>query len=165
MYNPYWAPQIMGNPYLPPMVVPQQTPMPPVQNTIQVQQRQPEPTLNSPQVWNWKVVKDYQSMIQESIPFDGTPVLFMMNDSSTFYIVHMVDGKKMVNGYGFAPLEQKTEPPVATPEEKTEQRISTLENNLTTISEQIEKLLGVIKNESNPQSTERTEPIQRTPIK
>ena len=169
MYSsPYWAPQLMGNPYLPTMMIPQQVSPPPVQNTIQVQQRSPEPALSTPQIWNWKVVRDYQSMIQESIPFDGTPVLFMMNDSSTFYIVHMVDGKKMVNGYEFSPLEQKVDTvpqPVITPEEKTEQRLSALEGNINSISDQLGKLLEVMKGESTSQSTEQTETIHRTPIK
>lgn len=167
MYGQYWMPQVIGNPYLPP-VVPTQQVAPPAQNTIQVQQPKPVEQPIVQQTWNWRVVKDYQSMIQESVPFDGTPVLFMMSDSSTFYIVNMVDGKKMVNGYEFSPLDKAEEiqPPVSTPEEKTEQRLLSLENNINLIAEQLGKLLGVKGDESNTQAIESTETtIQRTPIK
>ena len=175
--NPYWMPQTLLSPQnlMTPytqVIQPQPAQMiPPVQNTIQVQQpKQPEPVIGQA-IWNWKVVKDYQSMIQEPVPFDGTPVLFMMQDSSTFYIVNMMDGKKMVNGYEFSPLSNtdsvEQEETQLTAEEMVDQRFSQIENNLAILTEQIQKLVGVRDNESNTEviELETDETVKRKPIK
>ena len=175
--NPYWMPQTLVTPQniLPTyaQMMPHQPAqiIPPVQNTIQVQQpKQPEPIV-SQTVWNWKVVKDYQSMLQEPVPFDGTPVLYMMQDSSTFYIVNMMDGKKMVNGYEFSPLSttdnlEQEETPL-TAEEMVDQRFSQIETNLANLAEQIQKLVGARNNESNTEviELETDETVKRKPIK
>ena len=160
--NPLWMPQAIPtiNPYAM-MVPPQPTP---VQNTIQVQPPQPQQPTST---WNWKVVKDYQSVLQESVPFDGTPVLFMLSDSSTFYVVNMVDGKKMVNGYEFSPLNNVEVNQNIQPELTPDERLNRLENSLLQLTNQIEKLMEVRGNESNTEvaEPETAEVIQRKPIK
>lgn len=158
--NPYWPIQTMGqpNPYIPVMPSPyqpsQQSPPPPSQT--------PPAQVTQPTSWTWKVVKDYQTMLQEPIPVDGTPIMFMMSESSTFYIVKMTDGKKMVNGYEFTPLNS-VEEPAMTPEEQTNQRLSNLENALVTLSSQIEKLTEVRRNEPYSEVIEPSE-VQRKSI-
>lgn len=172
MYNnPYWA--SWAAPYI---AAPQFAPQQPVysppavqqptqtiqQQTVQTTPIQQTPTVSS--VWNWKVTDNYQSMLMESIPFDGTPVLFMMKNESTFYVVSMVDGKKMINGFSFIPLGNGNESNVEktlTPEEQNEQRLTKLETGMATIVEQLNKLVeGRHENESSVKSSERSKTKQ-----
>lgn len=172
MYNnPYWA--SWAAPYVTPQFAPQQvySPQPvvqqppqPVQQTVQNTPIQQVSTTTSP-VWNWKVTDNYQNMLMESVPFDGTPVLFMMKNESTFYVVSMVDGKKMINGFSFIPLgnnEESSGEKVLTPEEQNEQRLMKLETGMATIVEQLNKLVeGRHENEPNIKSSERTKAKQQ----
>jgi len=133
MNNPYWNfATVPMNPFMAAPVVPQQvipqpiqqtTQQPPPQSIQQVTQQQSPVTPAIPTVWNWKVTDSYQHMLMESVPFDGTPVLFMLKNESVFYIVSMIDGKKMVNGYSFVPLDNipaESSTQQLTPEEQTE---------------------------------------------
>lgn len=180
--NPYWA--SWGTPYLaaPQQFVPQpvvtttqpvvpqvqQPPQQPVQVQPQqpVQQTVPQQSTAFPTTWNWKVTDSYQHMLMESVPFDGTPVLFMLKNESVFYIVSMVDGKKMVNGYSFNPLDTNATAvePQLTPEEQNEQRFNKLETGMAAIAEQLSKLVEMKTNESNNEPAEKTTPIARQPI-
>lgn len=179
MYNnPYWA--AWGNPYLAgvqsfspqPIVTPSQPvvnqpPPQPPQQPVQTPVQQPiQQNSTYPATWNWKVTDSYQHMLMESVPFDGTPVLFMLKNESIFYVVSMVDGKKMVNGYSFSPLDTNSTAPEAqlTPEEQNEQRFAKLETGMTAIIEQLNKLVEGKTNESNSNSSEKTSEIIRQPI-
>lgn len=179
MNYPYWnlSTAMPINPFVPNPVVPQPMVTQPIQQPIQQLPPQPpaQPTQSPvtpavPSVWNWKVTDSYQHMLMESVPFDGTPVLFMLKNESVFYIVSMVDGKKMVNGYSFTPLDNVNSgnsEPQLTPEEQTEQRFSKLETSITAISEQLSKLVEGQRNyESNSSTTEKigTTEIVRQPI-
>ena len=168
--NPYWSammpmmPQYMQPPVQQPQVIQQNTQQP-IQQTLPQAQTQTQQIPSNSNTWNWKVVANYQAMLMESIPFDGTPVLFMLQNESTFYVVNMVDGHKMVNGYSFIPLDQgKTttdQKKVATiSDNTTEDRISKLEENVTTLIGQLNKLVGGQNNESNNDSSK----IKRQPI-
>ena len=175
--SPYWSSMIPMMPqYIQPQIQPQQPIQPqipqtqqPIQQPVQQQQSIPQaqPQISStPNTWNWKVVANYQAMLMESIPFDGTPVLFMLQNESTFYVVNMVDGHKMVNGYSFVPLDQGKQGTTNIQSESkpstTEDRIAKLETNITTIMGQLNKLVGGTNNESNNEPTEQT--VQRQSI-
>lgn len=168
MYNnPYWA--SWATPYVPQFVpqqlVQQQPAVPQIQPvsqpTTQVAQQTPVAT----GTWNWKVTDSYQSMLMESVPFDGTPVLFMMKNESVFYVVSMVDGKKMINGFSFIPLgnsESSNTEKVLTPEEQNEQRLVNLEAGMANILEQLNKLTEVKDSESNSRSNEKTKSTRQS---
>lgn len=171
MYNPYWA--SWAAPYITPQFAPQQVyspqpvvqqPAQPVQQTVQSTPIQQVSTTTS-SVWNWKVTDNYQNMLMESVPFDGTPVLFMMKNESVFYVVSMVDGKKMINGFSFVPLgntEESSNEKVLTPEEQNEQRLANLETGMASIIEQLNKLVEVKQdNESNTKSNEKSKSKQQ----
>lgn len=155
--NPGYPYPFMGNAVLPMMtpVVPQAVIPQPVQQPPQPVPQQPNSAV--PTVWSWKAVPDYQSMLKESVPFDGTPVLFMMQNESVFYVVTMENGRKMVNGYAFQPLDNTVQEVQQSPEE---QRFSKLESSIAVIAEQLNRLVG-IQNESN---NEHAEQIQRKAI-
>lgn len=171
MYNnPYWA--SWAAPYIAPQFAPQQMypqsvvqqPTQPVQQqTVQSTPIQQTSAVSS--VWNWKVTDSYQSMLMESVPFDGTPVLFMMKNESVFYVVSMVDGKKMINGFSFIPLgntENSNVEKILTPEEQNEQRLTNLETGMASILEQLNKLVEVKQdNESNTKSNEKSKSKQQ----
>lgn len=166
--NPYWNnfAAVPMNPYVAPQpLLPQ-----PQQPMVSQPQQQPAPVQPSPApvatTWNWKVTDSYQHMLMESVPFDGTPVLFMLKNESVFYVVSMVDGKKMVNGYSFTPLDTAatTSEPQLTPEEQTEQRFAKLETGMAAIAEQLSKLVEVRQHESNTGTAEKTTEITRQPI-
>ena len=175
--NPYWAPatpsMMTTFPY---PVIPTQPP-PVVQQTQPVQQSQPAPqqTLQpTPVSWNWKAVANYQSMLMESVPFDGAPVLFMLQNEPVFYVVRMEEGRKMVNGFTFTPLDNPEEqaPSSAaatvpqTPEAQLESRLTGLENNMNSIMTQLQKLVEGNHHESINEHIETQEqPIaKRKPI-
>ena len=176
MNNPYWNfATVPMNPFIAAPVVPQQVIPQPVQQPPQQPQPQPIQQVASqqnpvtpaiPTVWNWKVTDSYQHMLMESVPFDGTPVLFMLKNESVFYIVSMIDGKKMVNGYSFVPLDNvpaESSAQQLTPEEQTEQRLTKIESGMATLMEQINKLVEVQQNhEPNIEPTEKA--ITRQPI-
>ena len=171
MYNnPYWA--SWAAPYIAPQFTPQQMyPQPVVQQPTQPIQQQVvqtnpiQQTSTVSSVWNWKVTDNYQSMLMESVPFDGTPVLFMMKNESVFYVVSMVDGKKMINGFSFIPLgnaENSNIEKNLTPEEQNEQRLANLETGMASIIEQLNKLVEVKQdNESNTKSSEKSKSKQQ----
>lgn len=167
MYNnPYWA--SWAAPYIAPQFAPQQVypqtivqqPTQPqnIQQPVQNTQVQQTPAISL--IWNWKVTDNYQSMLMESVPYDGTPVLFMMKNESIFYVVSMVDGKKMINGFSFVPLGNNNESSVEkvlTPEEQNEQRLTKLETGMASILEQLNKLVEVKQdNEPNTKSSEKS---------
>lgn len=173
MYNnPYWA--SWAAPYIAPQFAPQQVySQPVVQQPVQSQPvQQSTQNISIPQTsvvsstWNWKVADSYQSMLMESVPFDGTPVLFMMKNESVFYVVSMVDGKKMINGFSFMPLgnvEDSNGEKVLTPEEQNEQRLTNLETGMASILEQLNKLVEVKQdNESNTKSNEKSKNKQQS---
>ena len=176
--NPYWNFATMSmNPFMPP-IVPQPIVGQPQQPMLQ-QQPQPQPVQQQitptqtpitpalPTVWNWKVTDSYQHMLMESVPFDGTPVLFMLKNESVFYIVSMVDGKKMVNGYSFVPLDNVSTgnvEPQLTPEEQTEQRFSKIEAGMAAIAEQINKLVEVRQNHESNNVSDKETSVTRQPI-
>lgn len=151
------------NPYpqqiIPQPVAPQVQPV--QQANTQIQQQNPVVT----GTWNWKVTDSYQSMLMESVPFDGTPVLFMMKNESVFYVVSMVDGKKMINGFSFLPLgnpDSTNTEKVLTPEEQNEQRLANLEVGMANILEQLSKLTEVKDNESNSRSNEKAKSARQS---
>lgn len=158
--NPYWAPTAMINPFPYPMI-PQPLP--------QQQQAQPQPTQTtspqpSPSIWNWKAVSSYQSMLMESVPFDGSPVLFMIQNEPIFYVVRMEEGKKMINGFTFTPLDNPEPlPPDDPPEVQIENRLTGLENNMNSIMIQLQKLVEVRHHESNNESID-TQPAKRKAV-
>lgn len=170
MYNnPYWA--SWAAPYIAPQFAPQQfvqQQQPVVPQVQQVQQPTPQVPQPSPVAtgtWNWKVTDNYQNMLMESVPFDGTPVLFMMKNESVFYVVSMVDGKKMINGFSFIPLgnsENSNTEKVLTPEEQNEQRLANLELGMANILEQLSKLAEVKDSESNSKSVEKTKSTRQS---
>lgn len=160
MTNPYY-PQSIISPMLPMMtpMVTQAIPQP-LQQPQQPAPPTPQPTIGiTPTTWSWKAVPDYPSMLKESVPLDGTPVLFMMQNESIFYVVTMENGKKMINGYSFQPLDNVVAEVTQTPEE---QRFSKLETSIALISEQLNRLVGAQQNESN---IENAETIKRVAIK
>lgn len=168
MNNPYWPQSIvqpiMSMPMVTTPVVPQTIPQPIQQPAPQQSVSQPTPPQSTVQnmmaaVWTWKAVPDYQSMLKESVPFDGTPVLFMMQNESVFYVVSMENGRKMINGYSFQPLDNITQQEVVQSPE--EQRFSKIEASMALIAEQLNRLVGV-QNESN---NENAETVQRSAIK
>lgn len=163
--NPMMAPQVIPQPIMPQQIQ-QPAAVQPAQNVQPQQPSTPVQPVVPSSVWNWKVANSYQSMLMESVPFDGTPVLFMMQNESVFYIVSMVDGKKMINGYSFAPLDnsvtEKEQP--LTPEEQNEQRFSKLENSMAAIAEQLNKLVEVQNHEPDNVNTEKAI-VARQPIK
>lgn len=167
--NPYWAPTtpiVNPFPYLMPQpaqpiqpqpIQPQPTPQPPPpQPTIQQPTTQ-TPTM-APTTWNWKAVANYQSMLMESIPFDGAPVLFMVQNEPVFYVVRMEEGRKMINGFTFTPLdnpeEATPEPIPETPETQLENRLTGLENNMNSIMIQLQKLVEGNHHEPNNEHIE-----------
>ena len=162
MYNnPYWAPAttpMLGTfPYMTPLVPtpqpPQQSPPPP--------QPQPQQQVQTSTMWNWKAVTNYQAMLMESVPFDGSPVLFMVQNEPIFYVVRMEEGKKMINGFKFDPLDNPEVPPV--PVDPVEQRLSGLENNMNSIMTQLQKLVEVSNHESINDNI-KTQVPKRQPI-
>lgn len=170
MYNnPFaWSsvPSVPISPFISPypQQVIQQPVVPQVQPVQQANTQIPQQTPVVTGTWNWKVTDNYQSMLLESIPFDGTPVLFMMKNDSIFYVVSMVDGKKMINGFSFNPLGDSadTSERVLTPEEQNEQRFSNLENSIANIMEQLNKLVEVKENEPNTKSSEKTKSTRQS---
>lgn len=159
MNNPYWSQMMPSIMPVAPAMVPQILPQP-LQQTQpqQVTPQSPQQPVNPvPTTWTWKAVQDYQSMLKEAVPFDGTPVLFMLQNESVFYVVTMENGRKMVNGYSFHPLD-KTNFDQETPEEK---RFSKLEASVALIVDQLNRLAGV----SNESNIENIESVQRTSIK
>ena len=162
MYNnPYWVPQLV-NPYLMPQPAqPIQPIQPPQQPTIQsqssIQQTPPQTPPVPPTTWNWKAVANYQSMLMESIPFDGAPILFMVQNEPVFYIVRMEDGRKMINGFTFTPLDNPEEIVPEEPEKpevQLENRLTGLENNMNSIMIQLQKLVEGNHHEPNNEHTE-----------
>ena len=157
MYNnPYWAPQapmMSAFPYLTPVVQQPQPIMPQPTNNPPPSNPAPAPSTPTalPSTWNWKAVANYQSMLMESVPFDGSPVLFMIQNEPVFYVVRMEEGRKMINGFTFTPLDNPEEPEVVpeTPEEQLENRLVGLERNMSSIMTQLERLVGGANHESN----------------
>ena len=135
----------------------QQQPTPPPQPQPTIQQPTTTPTM-APTTWNWKAVANYQSMLMESIPFDGAPVLFMVQNEPVFYVVRMEDGRKMINGFTFTPLDNPEEvaptPVPETPETQLENRLTGLENNMNSIMIQLQKLVEGNHHEPNNEHIE-----------
>ena len=145
--NPYWAPQppmMNAFPYITPIVQQPPPTTPPSPNP-------PTPQPTTATTWNWKAVANYQSMLMESVPFDGAPVLFMIQNEPVFYVVRMQDGRKMINGFTFTPLDnpEPEEPAVVqTESQQLESRLTGLENNMNSIMIQLQKLVEGNRHES-----------------
>lgn len=141
-------PQLIQQPQ--PIQQPVQTTQTPIQQPVQ--QSIQNPTISP---WQWKTVSNYHEMTLESVPFDGTPVLYMLQNESIFYIVRMVDGKKMVNGFQFNPLEVDSTQSPPQEEQTVESRLANVETNLGDLMEMINKLIEEKKqNESSNESAE-----------
>lgn len=165
--NPYWAPQapmMSAFPYVTPVVQAPQPMMPqPTNNTPPPPNPAPNPNTTPaiPSTWNWKAVANYQSMLMESVPFDGAPVLFMIQNEPVFYVVRMEEGRKMINGFTFTPLDNPEEaapvPEPEAPETSLENRLVGLENNMNSIMIQLQKLVEGNHHESNNEHIETQE--------
>lgn len=109
--------------------------------------------------WQWKAVSSYQDVTMENVPMDGTPILCMLQNEATFYIVRMVDGRKMINGFQFTPIEVAN---TVEPEQTVESRLDKVEKSISMLVGNINKLLEVNGNEPN---NDNAEEVKRTTIK
>ena len=80
--NPFVTAPVIPQPVVTPQPIQQQPPPQPIQQPVNPQPAPVTPAL--PSIWNWKVTDSYQHMLMESVPFDGTTVLFMLKNESVF---------------------------------------------------------------------------------
>lgn len=74
----------------------------------------PQPTTG-----RWVMVNSFSEIQNALVPIDGTQTLFMLTNEPIFYIVTMVNGQKMLQGYTFTALTQENAPaPAATMEDR-----------------------------------------------
>lgn len=83
---------------------------------------------------------------------NGSPTLFLLENSPEMYLVNMQGNQKSIQGYKMVPMP--------TAQEATEHRISNLEAAIGDIKRMLE---GAVKNESNTPSTEYSQPAAANP--
>lgn len=161
--NPNYPYPYMGNAVLPQSLQQTQVASKVVSPVQSVQPVQPMATTVTNSAWVWKPVADYQTMLRELIPLDGTPALFMLENEPVFYIVRMSEtGRKIINGYSFNTLDVPAQQPVQqVVEQPTDsQRLDRLENSLAMLADHMNKMIEVYNNESRNENAS----VQRQPI-
>lgn len=109
-----------------PYISPQQVP----------QMRQPQP------IGRWLMAKDYTEVQNTPIPADGTQTMFMLENEPVFYVVAMMNGQKMVQGYCFTSLNTE---PVAQPQKK----VLTVEDRLTNLEKMMSQLAVLLEGDNH----------------
>ena len=110
----------------------------------------PQPTTG-----RWVMVNSFSEIQNALVPIDGTQTLFMLTNEPIFYIVTMVNGQKMLQGYTFTALTQENAPaPAATMED----RMTNVEACLVKMTQLLERGMN---NESDIQQ-HGTEPAARS---
>lgn len=116
---------------------PQPMPMQPMQ-PMQTMQPIQQPQVRRP-AGGWLTAKDYNEVQGMPIPADGTQTLVMLENEPIFYVLQMLNGMKVVQGYTFAVMQnqQNVAPKV------------TMEDRLAKIENVLKDLMGDEKNESD----------------
>lgn len=86
----------------------------------------------------WVSAKTYQDALNMPIPMDGTPILVMLEGESTFYIISMQNGQRMISGFNFNAL---------TPPEQPTANVTI--NDIDARLQRLEALIGGAANESD----------------
>ena len=91
----------------------------------------------------WQEIGSYQEMQTIPLPFDGTPILFMLANEPVVYMASMQNGQKCVSGFRLEPISI----------DEGQRQTSSVEQRLSSLEGQIQKLLNVLgegaENESN----------------
>ena len=158
---------MMGNSYLggnviPAPTVPSAQVRAPQMQTAQTPQ-QVQPVRKNPTTYYCMMVDSYQDIMSVGLPYDGTPVMFMLNNSPHLYIAYMNGEKKYVCGYKIVEMDiEKEEPPAPeVPQEQAQPQVNPFEERLANL----EKFMGELKeallakggntNESNPPASKQ----------
>ena len=91
----------------------------------------------------WQEIGSYQEMQAIPLPFDGTPILFILANEPVVYMASMQNGQKCVSGFRLEPISI----------DEGRQQSSSVEQRLSSLEGQIQKLLNAlgegVENESN----------------
>lgn len=88
----------------------------------------------SPPMGRWAMVSSLSEVQTIPIPADGSQMLFMLKDDPVLYMVSMVDGQRMIQGFTIAPLVMDSVP-VQKTENTLENRMSKLESSIAQLME------------------------------
>jgi len=82
----------------------------------------------------WQEIGSYQEMQAIPLPFDGTPILFMLANEPVVYMASMQNGQKCVSGFRLEPINI----------DEGQRQSSSIEQRLSSLEGQIQKLLNVL---------------------
>ena len=99
-----------------------------------------------PPTGRWIMANSFAEIQSAPVPMDGSQTIFMLSNEPIFYVVSIMNGQKMLQGYTFTALTQENRP---TPPATLEDRMTSLEQNMTRIAEMLERSN---QHESNIQS-------------
>ena len=110
----------------------------------------------------WQEIGSYQEMQSLPLPFDGTPLLFMLTNEPVIYMASMQNGQRCVSGFRLEPLGvDSTQQAVETVIPTTEKRLAALESQMQKLFEALQKESA--KNEPNPTPNPAVLPPATTP--
>lgn len=84
----------------------------------------------------WAMVNNLNEVQTTPIPADGSQMLFMLKDDPVLYMVSMVDGQRMIQGFTIAPLVMDT-----VPQQKVD---NTLESRMSKLESSIAQLMDAL---------------------
>lgn len=84
----------------------------------------------------WAMVNNLSEVQTTPIPADGSQMLFMLKDDPVLYMVSMVDGQRMIQGFTIVPLVMDT-----VPEQKVD---NSLENRMSKLESSIAQLMDAL---------------------
>lgn len=132
-----------------------------VNNNVPIMQpqQQPIPQQIRRMSGRWQEISNYQEMQTMPLPFDGTPILFMLANEPVIYMASMQNGQKCVSGFRLEPI--------SIDESQTQGQPSNVDQRLASLEEQIKNLVGVLKgsdkaNESNTATIPQPQGITTT---
>ena len=82
----------------------------------------------------WQEIGSYQEMQAIPLPFDGTPILFVLANEPVVYMASMQNGQKCVSGFRLEPISI----------DEGQRQTSSVEQRLSSLEGQINKLLTVL---------------------
>jgi hypothetical protein len=94
----------------------------------------PNTSMYSVPMGRWAMVNNLNEVQTTPIPADGTQMLFMLKDEPILYMVSMVEGQRMIQGFTIAPLVMDNIPQQNT-NDTIESRMSRLENSIAQLME------------------------------
>ena len=106
-------------------------------------------------IGRWLVANNYNEIQGAPVPMDGSQTMFMLQNEPIFYIVSIMNGQKMIQGYTFSAL---------TPENMPKQPPS-IEDRMARLEAMIASLAGGKQDESNiqQQTAESTVAVPTAP--